>query len=205
MDAVIGRVRESRLDHAFQFASDDTRHGRDFKAGLAELQVDQGEANGADQQEDPNDREEQPEIGDRIFRRLLRNKHQHRHGNEVPDDGKYPTADHAGTGVAFDAALGPVLAPQPRFGWMLGLCALLALQELHAVDGSEHQPKPNSAEDQAKNQQQPRLGVTGARDHLGDRPGKSEQPEAGKGQGEQADEYRSEFGGAVHSRSLWRE
>ncbi len=196
---MLRRVRESRLDHAFQVATNDTRHGRHFKAGLAELEVSQGEANGADQKENSNHGKKEAKVGNRFPGSLLRDEDQHGRGNQIPESGKYPGGDHAGLGVALDAALGPVFAPQPGLRRMLGLGALLPLQELRAADRHAHQPAPNSAEYHAKNQQQPHLGVAGAREHLGDRPGESEQTEAGKGQREQADEYRSEFGGAVHS------
>jgi hypothetical protein len=135
---------------------------------------------------------------------LLWDEEQYGHGNQIPQRREYPGADHAGASAALDVSLRPVVAPQPRFGRILGLCALLLFQNSTAKDHRAYQTKTNAGENEAEDQHEPNLGIASAAEHLVDRRGEREQPEAGKRQCKQAEEERSEFCGAVQSRSLWR-
>jgi len=50
MNAMVGGVRESRLDLASQFAADHSGHGRHFETGLAKLEESDGLPDGTDEE-----------------------------------------------------------------------------------------------------------------------------------------------------------
>lgn len=202
--AMTGGMRKADLDVAFQLPSNHSGHWRHIKPRDAKGREGPSQSNGPDQKKHSNDWEEEAHADYRLLSGLLWDKKQYGHGNQIPQRREYPGADHAGAGAALDASLRPVVAPQPRFGRMLCLCALLLFQNSTAKDHRGHLTKTNTGENEAKDQQQPDLGMASTADHLMDRRGEGEQPEARKWQRKQEEEEPSEFCGAVQSRSLWR-
>ena len=200
--AMVGRLRDPRLDHALQLAADHAGHGCDLKIRPAESSVSNRPANGPDQQYHSYQWKYESSIGDRFPRSLLRKEDQHWQGNHVPQPGENPCADHAGSHAALDPSLRPIIPPEPRFCGMLGLRALLFIEKPAAEDCGVDESKSDAAKDQAKGQEEPVLWTAIAIHQLTDPSEEGEESKHRKGQREQAEKSGAEFACAIHSATL---
>ncbi len=200
MNAVIGRVREARLNLSFEFAADYARQCSHFEISLAEFKIGDGLTDRTDQQVNAGNREDQRDKGARpfLFGRRRYDEKCDRHGDQVPENREDPSADHGAARLAIGTALRPVGLPEPGFGGMLDLKALLALGRSSTEDDEGHQSKTDAAEDQTEKNQGPvgRISGVGLRRVDGLRNG--EQSAKRKGQGKQAEYDLADSGGAVH-------
>ena len=140
MNAMVGRMREARLDVAFQFTPHHAGQGGHLETGVAEFVKRDGLADGVDQQKNSRNREDQHDVRDcaLLLGRLGQDEKGNRHRDEIPENRENPARDRVGASFTVGAALGPVFAPKPWFRGMFGLAPLLTLQLSGAVEGDEN-------------------------------------------------------------------
>jgi hypothetical protein len=146
-----------------------------------------------------------------LFRGLGQNQKHNRHGDQVPQNGGDPYADRVGGSLTLGAALRPIFLPQPGLVGILRLKPLLTLQKFRAIQGDEHQPKPDAAEGDAEGEGVPercvddtdlpsRIIRSGLRQ--ADRLPNCEQAKPGEGKAEPTQQQPATLGRAFHCTQL---
>src|ERR1700722_5314887 len=155
-------MREPGLNLAFQFAAYHCRHGRHFEPSLAEFEEGDALADGADEERNAKDGEYENDECDGafLFGDLRKSQKSDGHGNYVPENCEQPGSDGVSARLAFYPALRPIGLPEPGFGGMFNLEALLALQQRVSVEGNVDQAAADSGKYQTKKCDDPVLRIS---------------------------------------------